>query len=42
MAAYLMAGQPSELERLQVHSRVWEPLGKALLDKLGAVRSNGP
>jgi SAM-dependent methyltransferase len=35
MAEYLMAGQLSELERLQIQSRVWEPAGKALLDELG-------
>jgi trans-aconitate methyltransferase len=28
---YLMAGQPSELERLRLQSRVWEPAGQALL-----------
>jgi SAM-dependent methyltransferase len=33
---YLMAGQASELERLQVQSRVWEPAGRALLDRLGS------
>jgi SAM-dependent methyltransferase len=35
MATYLMAGQLSELERLQLQSRVWEPAGTALLDELG-------
>ena len=40
---YLMARQPSELERLQLQSRVWEPAGRALLrtiasgDGLGVV-----
>ena len=29
--SYLLAGQPSELERLQLQSRVWEPAGRALL-----------
>jgi SAM-dependent methyltransferase len=32
---YLLAGQPSELERLQLQSRVWEPSGRQLLSKLG-------
>jgi SAM-dependent methyltransferase len=32
---YLLAGQPSELERLQLQSRVWEPSGRHLLSKLG-------
>ena len=32
---YLLAGQTSELERLQLQSRVWEPAGRALLDQLG-------
>ncbi len=31
---YLLAGQPSELERLQLQSRVWEPAGQQLLSKL--------
>jgi SAM-dependent methyltransferase len=35
-SAYLMAGQMSELERLQLQSRVWEPAGRALLDRLGS------
>ena len=33
-ADYLMAGQQSELERLQLQSRVWEPAGQALLARL--------
>jgi SAM-dependent methyltransferase len=33
--SYLMANQPSELERLQVQSRVWEPAGERLLAQLG-------
>ena len=37
-AAYLLAGQPSELERLQLQSRVWEPAGRAPLDRLGGGR----
>jgi SAM-dependent methyltransferase len=32
---YLLAGQPSELERLQLQSRVWEPSGRELLSKIG-------
>ena len=31
---YLMAGQLSELERLQLQSRVWEPTGRQLLSQL--------
>jgi hypothetical protein len=36
--AYLLADQPSELERLQLQSRVWEPSGRRLLDKIGEGR----
>ena len=32
---YLLAGQPSELERLQLQSRVWEPSGRQLLTRVG-------
>ena len=32
--AYLLAGQASELERLQLQSRVWEPSARALLAEL--------
>jgi SAM-dependent methyltransferase len=32
---YLLAGQPSELERLQLQSLVWEPTGRQLLSNLG-------
>jgi hypothetical protein len=32
---YLLAKQPSELERLRLQSRVWEPIGRELLSKLG-------
>ena len=32
---YLLADQPSELERLQLQSRVWEPSGRRLLAKVG-------
>ncbi len=32
---YLLAGQPSELERLQLQSRVWEPCGRRLLQEIG-------
>ena len=31
---YLLADQPSELERLQLQSRVWEPAGRSLLSRL--------
>ncbi len=34
-AGYLLAGQVSELERLQVQSRVWEPSGRRLLEAIG-------
>jgi SAM-dependent methyltransferase len=33
--AYLLAGQASELERLQLQSRVWEPSGRKLLEEIG-------
>ena len=36
---YLLAGQPSELGRLQLQSRVWEPAGRALLARIGEPRS---
>ena len=32
---YLLAGQASELERLQQQSRLWEPAGRRLLDEIG-------
>src|SRR5215208_1006565 len=32
--SYLLAGQPSELERLRLQSRVWEPAGRQLLSQL--------
>ena len=32
---YLLADQPSELERLQLQSRVWEPSGRRLLSQIG-------
>ena len=35
-ADYLMGGQQSELERLQLQSRVWEPAGRALLARLSS------
>ena len=31
---YLLANQPSELERLQLQSQVWEPTGRQLLAKI--------
>jgi SAM-dependent methyltransferase len=33
--SYALANQPSELERLQLQSVVWEPAGRQLLSKLG-------
>jgi ubiquinone/menaquinone biosynthesis C-methylase UbiE len=33
---YLLKNQPSELDRLQLQSRVWEPAGRRLLDQLGS------
>ena len=35
MSGYLLAGQVSELERLQLQSRVWEPSGRRLLEEIG-------
>jgi SAM-dependent methyltransferase len=35
---YLLAGQPSELERLQLQARVWEPSGRRVLDEIGEGR----
>src|SRR5215470_13108056 len=32
--SYLLAGQPTERDRLQLQSRVWEPAGRVLLAKL--------
>jgi SAM-dependent methyltransferase len=32
---YLLAGQVSELERLKLQSRVWEPTGRRLLEEIG-------
>lgn len=32
---YLLAGKPSELERLRLQSRVWEPSGRRLLAQIG-------
>ena len=37
-STYLLAGQMSELERLQLQSRVWEPAGRALLERLSSGR----
>jgi SAM-dependent methyltransferase len=34
-AEYLLAGRASELERLQLQSRVWEPSGRRLLGQIG-------
>ena len=35
-STYLLKDNPSELDRLQLQSLVWEPAGKALLDQLGS------
>jgi len=40
-AAYLLGGQASELERLQLQSRVWEPSGRRLLQDIGDGRGAG-
>ena len=32
---YLLADQPSELQRLQLQSRVWEPAGQEVLSEIG-------
>jgi SAM-dependent methyltransferase len=37
-AGYLLAGQASELERLQLQSLVWEPSGRRLLEEIGEGR----
>jgi SAM-dependent methyltransferase len=34
-SSYLLAGQASELERLQLQSRVWEQSGRRLLEEIG-------
>ena len=34
-AEYLLAGQASELDRLQLQSRVWEPSGRRLVAEIG-------
>jgi SAM-dependent methyltransferase len=34
-SAYLLAGQASELDRLKLQSRVWEPSGRRLLERIG-------
>ncbi|MGH8975572.1 MAG: class I SAM-dependent methyltransferase, partial [Acidimicrobiia bacterium] len=34
-STYLLAGQISELERLKLQSRVWEPSGRRLLERIG-------
>lgn len=33
---YLLGGAPSEMERLQLQSRVWEPAGRAFLSRIPA------
>lgn len=37
---YLLAGQVSELERLKLQSRVWEPAGRRLLEEIGDGRGS--
>ncbi len=37
---YLLAGQLSELERLRLQSRVWEPAGRHLLGEIGEGRGS--
>jgi SAM-dependent methyltransferase len=37
---YLLAGQASELERLQLQSRIWEPSGGRLLEEIGDGRGS--
>src|SRR5919112_5018714 len=39
--SYLLAGQPSEMERLRLQSRVWEPAGRQLLSQLAPRRFSG-
>jgi SAM-dependent methyltransferase len=34
-STYLLAGRASELERLKLQSRVWEPSGRRLLEEIG-------
>jgi len=38
MSDYLLSGQVSELERLKLQSRVWEPSGRCVLDEIGEGR----
>jgi ubiquinone/menaquinone biosynthesis C-methylase UbiE len=38
---YLLAGQSSELDRLQLQSRVWEPSGRRLLEAISAASGHG-
>ncbi|CAN5877916.1 hypothetical protein BH23ACT12_BH23ACT12_11820 [soil metagenome] len=37
-SSYLLAGQATERERLQLQSRVWEPAGQRLLEEIGGGR----
>jgi len=39
-SGYLLAGQASELERLQLQSRVWEPSGRRVLEQIGDGRGS--
>ena len=38
-SGYLLANQPSELDRLQLQSLVWEPSGRRLLEEIGDGRA---
>jgi len=37
-AEYLLAGAPSEVERLQIEAQTWEPEVEAMLDEIGVQR----
>jgi SAM-dependent methyltransferase len=39
MSTYLLSAQPTELERLQLQAKVWEPAGRALLATLPRLKS---
>jgi SAM-dependent methyltransferase len=41
-STYLLPGQVSELERLKLQSRVWEPGGRRLLEEIGDGRGSRP
>lgn len=40
--SYLLGGQPSENERLQLQSWVWEPAGRRLLGEVNPLAPDGP